>query len=137
GTNPGAYDYRALTTLSYAVGPATVSLTWTHLPSVIQASKAIAVSNNVPNSDTTVRTSSYELFNLAGNWSITDNLTIRAGIDNLFNKTPPITGANTGITPPSFFPTDGQGLTNATGTSSAFYYDVLGRRFYMGAKLKF
>ncbi len=34
GTNPGAFKWKLNTTLTYLVGPATVSVNWRHLPSV-------------------------------------------------------------------------------------------------------
>ena len=44
------------------------------------------------------------------------------GVDNVMDKDPEVVGAN-------------PGLTQALGSTSPNYYDVLGRRFYVGVKL--
>lgn len=67
---------------------------------------------------------SYSLFALSAGWQLNDTVSLRAGIDNLLNAQPVIVGAN----PP---------LTNDATTTLPDYYDVLGRRFYLGVKLKF
>jgi outer membrane receptor protein involved in Fe transport len=46
------------------------------------------------------------------------------GVDNLLDKEPPVVGANPGV-------------NNAKGSTSPGYYDVLGRRYYVGAKARF
>jgi iron complex outermembrane recepter protein len=111
------YSYRTLTGVSYAVGPASVELQWTHLPSIensIQASQ--------PN--TTVQpTPKYNLFNLSVGYDFSRKISARLGIDNLFDKQPPVVGAQPGVT-------DGAGSTNPS------VYDVLGRRFYLSVKAR-
>ena len=52
-------------------------------------------------------------------------------MENLFDKNPPLGGINTANTDPA---TTG----NLSGGSyNASYYDTLGRRFYIGAYMKF
>jgi len=58
-------------------------------------------------------------------------VTLRAGVDNLFNRAPPLTGVNTANTNPA-----ANGLLPG-GSYNAQYYDILGRRFYVGANMKF
>ena len=64
------------------------------------------------------------MFNLSAGWQINDLLSLRAGVDNLLDKQPVVVGAN----PPA---------TNNAASTLADYYDILGRRFYLGVKLKF
>jgi iron complex outermembrane receptor protein len=121
GTNPGAYRWKSFTTATYAVGPATLSLNWRHLP---KAKAAIAA--NTP-ATTFVGAPAYDIFDLSGTFAITRSIGVRFGIDNLFDKAPPLTTYDPGAVLP----------TLRGGSYSAGYYDVLGRRFYVGAKFKF
>ena len=110
-------------TLGYSYGPGHISLTWRHLPRVHPSGFYLA--GGTPNAaNNTKDTPSHDEFNLAGSWTIGQRYTIRAGVDNLFDKDPPIVGAN----PPN--------TNNATNTLPG-YYDLLGRRYYVGMKLNF
>ena len=113
------FKWKLYSTVGYSVGPASVSVAWRHLPG---ARNIGLVTNPVA---TTLSTDSYDQFDLAGRWAITDALTLRAGVDNVFNRDP-----NTvGIVP---------GVTTAAGVSDvAGSYDVLGRRFYVGLAARF
>ena len=59
---------------------------------------------------------------------ITPEINVRAGIDNLFDTAPPLIGVNLNA--------DGK-TTLRGGTYDAGQYDVLGRRFYLGATFEF
>ena len=122
GTDPGVFGYKLSTSVGYAVGAFNVGLNWRFLPR-IHPSTWRQAGNNV------LDTPSSSLFDLIGGWEINDHFTIRAGINNLFNKDPAITGANTGIAGNRLY-TTGQGTTNES------LYDALGRRFYLGVKAK-
>ena len=111
------YSYRTLTGLSYFVGPASVQLQWTHLPTI---ENAIAASQPTT---TILPTLSYNLFNLSAGYDFTERFSARLGVDNLFDRQPPVVGAQPGVT-------DGAGSTNPS------IYDVLGRRFYLSFKAK-
>ncbi|MEI9965649.1 MAG: TonB-dependent receptor [Caulobacteraceae bacterium] len=84
GTDAGAFKYKLNTTLSYAVGPASLSLNWRHLPSIH------AQSYGQPG-DRGVDTASHDEFGLSGTWTINKNYILRAGVENLFNAEPEIT----------------------------------------------
>ena len=117
--NQGAqYRWRAFTTLGYGVGPADLSLTWMHLSSAHPAEYATTPATTV------LGVPHYELFGLEGSWQVTSNFTVRAGVDNLLNKEPLVTDSNPGV-------------NNSLGATLPGYYDVLGRRFYVGVKAKF
>jgi len=122
GLNPGAFEYRVLTTLGYSLGAARVSLQWQHLPSVEQEAAAL---------NPTFQTGypSYDLFNLRTSYDLTETVSMRFGVDNLFNKAPPI-GNVTSNANLSLGQLPGGGF-------NAGFYDTNGRRFYLGANVAF
>ena len=65
----------------------------------------------------------YDLFNFSSSYSW-DKYTLRFGIDNVLDKQPPPIGANPGVT------------TDSNVTNPGFY-DVLGRRYYVGVRAQF
>ncbi len=174
GFNSGAYDYRLFTSLSYTLPTMNFSLRWRFLPSVdhmAQATERAIVKNNnavVNGADGTLLsytptqlqgTPSYSQFDFSFSWNINDTYSVRAGVDNLFDKDPPIASTTTtggknlgystadwdtaslaalcagkpGCQQPNAYtvPTSGQG------TTSGGYYDTLGRRYYIGVKASF
>ena len=164
GTNPGAYDYRLFTSLTYFKDDWSVGLRWRHLPSVITADQAkinALVANNAsasaggggvplsytPISDTGI--GAYDIFDMSFNWTINEKLTLRGGITNLFDTSPEITGRETGFPPGTDLasvcggapgcvnPTAPQLATSGAGITNPGYYDVLGRRFFLGVKARF
>lgn len=98
--------------LSWMDGPVTTSFRWRHLGSV---------RDDDDGTDYTVeRIKSYNLFDLAFAFDATDNLNLTAGVQNLFDKKPPIVGSN-------------QEQTNTYPSA----YDTLGRDYFISARLKF
>ena len=120
--NAGAYRYRVLTTLGYNVGPLRVGVQWQHLPSVEQEAAALA-----PTTFTGYK--AYDLFNLRTSYQLNDGVGLRFGVDNLFNKAPPIGNVNT-VADISLGQLPG-------GAFNSSFYDTNGRRFYLGANIKF
>lgn len=98
--------------LSWIDGPLTTTVRWRHVGSVDDDDAA---------TDFIVdEIGSYDLFDLAFAFNVNDNLTINMGVNNLFDKSPPIIG-------------DNQEQANTyPGT-----YDVLGRDFFISANLRF
>jgi len=126
GLNGGFYRWKLFNTFGYNVGPVNVSLQWQHLPSIKSAQYAV-------NPATTLRGApAYDIFNLSGNVKITKDASIRIGVDNLFDKAPPLTEVNSA--PPA-----GTVAGGAVGGAAAgnLMYDILGRRYYIGATFKF
>ena len=123
GLNPGSFRWKMLNTFGYSVGPADVALQWQHLPSA----KSIAYPFN--NDTPFVGSPSYDLFNLSGSFAINEAVTVRMGVDNLLDKDPPLTEYNASST----------GLANTIGGNpiNPFFFDLVGRRYYLGANLKF
>ncbi|MGV3590252.1 MAG: TonB-dependent receptor domain-containing protein [Gammaproteobacteria bacterium] len=165
GTNPGAYDYRLFTSLTYFKDDWSVGLRWRHLPSVITADRAkqnALIANNaaaaagaagaVPLSYTPITDAgigSYDIFDMSFNWTINEKLTLRGGITNLLDTSPEITGRETGYAPGTDLtsvcggapgcvnPTAPQLASSGAGITNPGYYDVLGRRFFLGMKARF
>lgn len=70
--------------------------------------------------------STWDWFDIAGNWQVSDNLVFRAGINNVFDKDPPIVDSNYyGISAPAF----------GSGNTWPNVYDTLGRQVFFGATL--
>jgi outer membrane receptor protein involved in Fe transport len=114
----GQYRYNTALNVGYLLGSWNVGLNWRHLPAVKNAAAAT-------NPLTTIEgAGAYDLVDFSAAWSLTDSLAVRFGVDNLFDRDPQIVGAN-------------PGLTNAKGLTAPGYYDLLGRRMYIGAKLTF
>lgn len=112
-----SFRYRINTTLMYRDNKFSVSLRHRFLPGQPHASI-------LTNPDTTsLGPKSYHIFDLSATWQAHQNANFRFGIDNLFNRSPVITSSSPTST--------GQGIT------SSGYYDVLGRRFYVGVTSRF
>jgi len=98
---------------------------------------------------TDVGIGAYDIFDMSMNWTVNDTVTIRGGITNLFDVSPKITGRETGYAPGSDLtavcggapgcvnPTAPQLASTGAGITSPGYYDVLGRRFFIGMKARF
>ena len=113
----GYYDWKAFSSVSYAVGPAAAGVRWRHLSSAKAQDYLVA-----PCSPTAVRcfadTASYDSFDLYGTFMVREGLSLRAGVDNLLDKDPPIT----------------RGIPGSTDVQN---YDIIGRRYYVAVSAKF
>jgi len=125
GLNAGAYRWRSFSTVTYAHGPVTFGVEWQHAPKT----KSITAATNP---DTTIKGSpAYDLFGLRATFAVTPAVMLRAGVDNLFDKAPPVVERNTA--PPPGGLADGSIGTGLNGG----IFDLLGRRFYAGVKATF
>jgi iron complex outermembrane receptor protein len=131
GLNCSGYDYSVFTTFNYFNGNLGVSLRWNYYPSI----DAVSVATNPTSRDRGVF-ESYNLFSLNASYMFNDKLTLRGGIDNLFNTEPPLSGGSyaadggwVGAVAPAF-PTKPAYSSSAT-------YDQFGRRFYIGLSANF
>ena len=115
----GQYKYRlnAMVGYNFPFFNAGVGLRMRHLPSVQDASAAVSPNTSI------LPVGSYTNFDMFGSATLFDRYQVRAGIDNLFDREPEIVGATA---------TD----SNSTSTNAG-YYDVLGRRLYVGVKVQF
>jgi len=116
------YDYRLFTQFSYIRNNFSFGLNWRYLPQAMHDSKVLTPTLTVED------TEEYNLFNFNGSWQFNERIRLRGGIDNIFDKQPPIVGAN---------PTNANNPTNAMGNTNAGNYDVLGRRYYVGLAVTF
>jgi outer membrane cobalamin receptor len=119
------YRYKITNTFGYNFGggKASLGLNWRHLPSIRSETAA-----RVP--DTTQRgAESYNAFGLFSRYQINDRLEFRGGIDNLFDEDPQIVEAR-----PATATFAGDSNSDVT---RADYYDILGRRAYIGLKMSF
>ncbi|MEO5707405.1 MAG: TonB-dependent receptor [Alteraurantiacibacter sp.] len=112
----GAYRWKVLTNFSYSLDQFRLGLQWQHLPSI-----------NSGNTNTGY--GAYDLFNLNSSFAATDDITLRFGVDNLLNTAPPFGNTNP-LANPAFFQLSGGGYSTQN-------YDIVGRRFYVGANLAF
>jgi outer membrane receptor protein involved in Fe transport len=111
-----------------------ISLLWRHLDNVIYepgignlfsgtlGASAGPVAGQVEDFNTI---GSYDYFDLTGRFAVDDHLTITLAVQNLFDKTPPLVGGEAGST--SF----------NSGNTFPSTYDALGRRFAIGANVRF
>ncbi|HWJ70024.1 MAG TPA: TonB-dependent receptor [Sphingobium sp.] len=125
----GAYRWKMFNTLSYGMDSFRIALQWQHLPAT--KSSAYATNVNTP----TFGAPAYDLFNLNGSVIVTKNATIRFGIDNLFDKAPPLISYNMA---PNAANGELRGGSYGAGSasSSGQAYDINGRRFFIGANFK-
>jgi outer membrane receptor protein involved in Fe transport len=116
-TEPYVYDYRIFTTLGYSTGPWTTSLRWRHLPSIESAGNLTSPGRFTP-------TGAYNIFDAAGRYELRDNMQMRFGIDNLLDADPERTFPE---------PADNRPANHLTNVR---FYDLLGRRFYVGVSIQ-
>jgi iron complex outermembrane recepter protein len=114
----GQFKYRLLTNFGYRVGAINLGMQWRHLPSVDDAAKSLLPTTKV------IGAKAYDSFNLNAGWEM-GKVQMRAGIDNVLDKEPLIVGAN---------PAASDSNSDQTNLN---YYDGLGRRFFVGAKIVF
>jgi outer membrane receptor protein involved in Fe transport len=114
------YKYKLFNSIGYNFpnGTANVGLSWRHLPEI----RSETATRN-PNT-TQLGAESYNVFGLFARYNINDRLEFRGGIDNLFDEDPVIVEARPGV-------------DSNTDVTRSEYYDVLGRRAYVGLKMSF
>ena len=96
GLNAGAYRWQLFTNFTYATGPGTLSLTWSHLPKANSATTATNPATTITGAP------AYDMFGLNGTFAVTSGVVFRAGVDNLFDKRPPVVEINTAPRPATF-----------------------------------
>jgi iron complex outermembrane recepter protein len=116
GVQGGSFDYRTFTTVGYSRGDWRMSLRWRHTPEIKPA--AVVVDPNT----LTLPTAAYNVFDLSGGYDFTNSMSLRFGIENLFDTDPPITNA-TPFSPGS--------------NTNAGFYDVIGRRGWLAMTFEF
>lgn len=131
------FQWTQRTTLSFA-DDIDLSLLWRHISSFEQEPLDVidsgeffngTIGENIPGvGGQTVnfgKIKAYDYFDLAARFGVTESLVMTVTVQNLFDKDPPITGNNAGST------------AFNSGNTFPSTYDALGRRFAVGARLKF
>ena len=115
----GQFKYKLTNVFGYnfAGGKAGVSMQWRYLPSIRDESLARSPTSNVYPVD------SYNSFGVYANYSVNDKIALRMGIENLTDEQPNIVGARPG--------------DNNAEVTRPDYYDILGRRVFVGVKAQF
>ena len=104
-------------------GPYSVNLRWQYLDELQQDA---IVLDGKPASDYAVPTiDAFHYFDLSGSYQFGEAYTLRAGIYNLFDKAPPVTGNDYG------------GTAENSGNTFPATYDPLGRTFAVGINARF
>jgi len=165
GTNGGAYDYRLFSNLTYMKDNWSVGLRWRYLPGVYTAGyaqqQAIKANNAAVKAGargitlgyvptTEIETGDYSVWDLNFNWTINETISLRGGVNNLLDTSPEWVGPSRGYAPGTTLSGVCSGLGSppgcqnpaafslqGVGTVNGGYYDVLGRRFFLGVKANF
>lgn len=103
---------------------ATLSVDWRHLSGVSFDGNSSNPLLNLGFFDSlTQNISSFDYFDLSGTWQVQHNLEIRAGVNNIFDRDPPLVDSLVSV--------------GSNGNTYPGTYDYLGREFFVGATLKF
>ncbi|PIW53970.1 MAG: hypothetical protein COW16_13710 [Sphingomonadales bacterium CG12_big_fil_rev_8_21_14_0_65_65_10] len=125
-------EWKWTSRLSYIDGPATISLRWRHIGEVTDDDPSIdyAAFGGLE----TIEAVDY--FDLSFAFDITESFTLSAGVNNLFDKlpgTPQFNGILVSNAPNSLLLGDNQEQANTYPST----YDVLGRDFFISARMQF
>jgi outer membrane receptor protein involved in Fe transport len=129
GSIQPAFTWNQRTTLTF--GATDLSLLWRHIGAVDAEPGTTTFSGTIPNGVLAGREvnfghiNAYDYFDLATRFGINDNFDMTITVTNLFDRQPPLVGGTIGAT--SF----------NSGNTYPSTYDALGRRFSVGARVKF
>lgn len=116
---------------SWSDGPVTTSVRWRHLSSVV---------DDDPSVDYIVeRISAYDLIDLTFSADVNENLTLSAGVNNLFNTLPttPVFDANGTVINETNSLLQGDFNNSEQANTYPSTFDVLGRDFFVSAMFRF
>jgi outer membrane receptor protein involved in Fe transport len=125
--NAGSFRWKMLNTFGYTIDRWSASLQWQHWPSIKSASAAANPAT------TLLGAPSYDLVALNGSFAFAKDAVVRFGVENLLDKAPPLLERNPAA--PSFLLPGG--VFGGDNSSNPALYDFIGRRFYIGATVKF
>jgi outer membrane receptor protein involved in Fe transport len=104
--------WQSTVTFRYDLGDFSTNLRWRHIPAMDDVTTVTRPASP------TAGVAKYDIFDLGVRYALTRNVTLRAGINNLFNRDPAYVPGN-------------QNLTLAS------TYDIIGRAYYLGMRTKF
>jgi outer membrane receptor protein involved in Fe transport len=102
-----------------------LALTWRHIDKVTLDSTSSDPNLTAPFAQVDRELASRDYFDLAASWNATKQLTVSGGIDNLFDKDPPIVSSS--IAGPAF----------GNGNTYPQVYDALGRKYFISLQYRF
>jgi iron complex outermembrane receptor protein len=114
---------RFFQTTAWSMGAFGVQLNWSFIDEIQQ--DAIKLSGADPADYALPTIDAQNKFDLLTSWAINDNWTLRLGINNLLDNSPPIPGNDYG------------GTTENSGNTFPATYDVLGRNYFFAVNAKF
>ncbi len=115
----GQFKFKMTDTFGYNFGggKANIGVQWRYLPSIRDESAARTPTTTV------FPVGSYQSFNVFAGYTVNDKISLRMGLDNLTDVQPNIVGARVG--------------DNNAEVTRPDYYDILGRRLFVGVKMNF
>jgi outer membrane receptor protein involved in Fe transport len=118
--NPG-WRHQLRTTWSLPWVPATISVNWRYFGGTNLFSNDIGQDDYV---EINRKIKAYSYFDLAATWKVREQLSLRAGMNNLFDKDPPMIAA---------------GLLSSFGNGNTYpgVYDPMGRTMFVGLTMDF
>ncbi|MFC7047775.1 TonB-dependent receptor plug domain-containing protein [Emcibacter nanhaiensis] len=122
GTSP---EWKATTRFSYASGPFQFNIDWRYIGSMKSSDfsddPTLQVGDDTGQVPENQEIGAWNYFDLSMSYQATDNVNIYGGVENIFDKKPPLIG-------------ELYGIQNNTDPST---YDTLGTRFYFGVTTRF
>jgi iron complex outermembrane recepter protein len=110
-------------TSTAAIGPATVQLRWRYIGKI--TNDLVGFGDASPSDFAVPVIGDRHYFDLFSSYEVSDNFTMRFGINNLFDKKPPVIGNDYG------------GTTENSGNTFPATYEPLGRSFFAGVNMRF
>jgi iron complex outermembrane recepter protein len=122
-------EVRWIQRTTWEKGPYEVSLLWRHLGEVevepVQYVQTFEFISPAGVAEPFRKIDAYNYFDLTAAWDVRDNITVRAGMTNIFDKDPPVVGNEAGTT------------ASNSGNTFPSVYDPLGRRYSVSFNVKF
>jgi outer membrane receptor protein involved in Fe transport len=126
--NSGSYRWKFLNTFGYSFDQWSASLQWQHVSAIDSITRPSDPATTIMGAP------AYDLLNLHGTFAISKDISIRFGIDNLLDKSPPLIERNSAPNPA--FGQLANGVFGGQNATDPALYDFIGRRFFIGATLK-
>ena len=114
-------DWRTTMRFTYDTGPLSVSLRWSHIGALTNAESEVSDLNGEPPPMLAVpRIPSANYFDLTLAWDVNEHLSLNLGAENLFDEDPPLLGSEA-----------------RDANTDPTTYDILGRRYFLRANLRY
>ncbi len=110
-------------TTSFRSGPFSAQLRWRYIGKITNDGVAFGTDDPSEFAVPVIKARSY--FDLSAAYDVSDNFSMRFGVNNLFDKGPPVVGNDYG------------GTTENSGNTFPATYDPLGRAYFAGVTLRF